>query len=155
MTARGRAAGLTIVACAMLIGSAARQARAQVCSDPCTDDNVCTVNDHCSNNYCRGVALPNGSPCDDGDPGTVGDTCMAGVCVAVPTDGGVGDGSAAAPHDAANDDAAQQTGEPVGRSDDGGGCSVVGRGAGSLSGVLVAAVLALAAWMTRRVRAGA
>ena len=147
MNGRRRAARTILIACAcaLLVWAVAPDARAQ-CADPCTDHNVCTVNDHCSNDYCRGAALPNGTPCDDGDPSTVGDICTAGICEGVLDDGGARDGSS----DAADDGAAATVDEQSASSGDDAGCSVGRAGAHGDHGALAASLLALAAWVTRR-----
>lgn len=73
----------------------------------CTDDNGCTIGDHCAKGLCVGqakscndanpcttddcspldgscLAVANTATCDDGDPCIVGDHCAGGSCVGVP-----------------------------------------------------------------------
>ncbi len=70
---------------------------------PCTDGNLCTLDDHCANGKCVSdepkncddenpcttdtckplsgcISLANALPCSDGNPCTVGDTCADGTC---------------------------------------------------------------------------
>jgi hypothetical protein len=73
----------------------------------CTDDNGCTLQDHCALGSCVGkakvcndanpcttdacapldgscLAIANTATCDDGDPCILGDHCSGGACVGVP-----------------------------------------------------------------------
>jgi hypothetical protein len=54
------------------------------CDDPCDDDDVCTVDDHCDGDLCTGTPAADGTPCDDGDPGTFDDACNEGACGGTP-----------------------------------------------------------------------
>jgi hypothetical protein len=132
------------LAASLALAAMTRTALAQHCTDPCTDNNVCTVNDHCSGDHCRGPTLPDGTSCDDGNPDTVDDVCMAGVCEGVfshnasdTADSGAGGDDGGAP--------------PAPAVSDHGGCAV-GTAVGSHWGVVTAA---LAAWGALKRRSAA
>ena len=79
-------------------------------SNPCSDDNECTLDDYCMDGLCKksGKTLAcddgdqctddlcladagcthafNSAPCDDGDPCTQADECKAGLCAGNPMD---------------------------------------------------------------------
>jgi MYXO-CTERM domain-containing protein len=52
-------------------------------SDPCSDGDLCTINDTCSRGSCEGAAMP----CDDNNVCTA-DSCKAGECGHAPVDPG-------------------------------------------------------------------
>jgi|GEM_PF-6432999 len=132
-----------LLAAFLALASMTRTALAQHCTDPCTDDNVCTVNDHCSGDHCRGAALPDGTSCDDGNPDTVDDVCMAGVC-----EGALSHDASDATDSSAGGDAGALTPVPVSTSD--GGCAL-----GVVAGAnWLALAAALAVWGLANRRAG-
>ena len=55
-------------------------------TDPCSDGDLCTINDTCSAGVCIGTAVPEGGACDDGDACTINDTCQSDVCAGTPRD---------------------------------------------------------------------
>lgn len=52
--------------------------QSQGVGQPCDDGNVCTVQDACSNEGCKGIKTT--VACDDGNPCTEGDICSDGSC---------------------------------------------------------------------------
>ncbi len=127
----------------LVLAAMTRPALAQHCTDPCTDNNVCTVNDHCSGDHCRGAALPDGTSCDDGNPDTVDDVCLAGVC-----EGGLSRDAADAMDSSAGSDAGALTPAPASTGD--GGCAL-----GGVAGAnWLALAAALAVWGLANRRSG-
>jgi len=63
-----------LVIAAIVVAAIGGPVRAQSCSD----GNVCTGSDICTDGTCTGSAVP--GPCDDFNPCTINDTCMNGVC---------------------------------------------------------------------------
>ncbi|MGH7785620.1 MAG: MYXO-CTERM sorting domain-containing protein [Candidatus Binatia bacterium] len=70
-----------LIVAAVVAGAIAGPVGAQTCSD----GNVCTTSDICTDGTCTGEQVP--GPCDDFNPCTINDTCMNGVCAGTPNAG--------------------------------------------------------------------
>jgi hypothetical protein len=55
---------------------------------PCDDFNDCTTNDTCTDGFCQGQSVADGTSCDDFSQCTTGDACTDGFCSGQPVDCG-------------------------------------------------------------------